>query len=284
MLPSLHIGKLLAAWMAVALTYDALVTVIVRTVDLPVWTYSKEIAAVMGLSLGVLLVFRINTANDRWWEARKLWGQLINDVRNLALKSRAHVDLTPEEYHRFANLLSGFANALRLHLRGQDPTEPLPGLEIEVNKIPHLPGYVAELIHQQISAWNREGKLKDTVWILDVHARGLMDVCGACERIRNTPVPSSYLALLRGAIAINILTVPWVTATEIGWLGMPVFAIGIGFLLGIELTAESVEEPFGGDGDDLPLRTYCKTIETFVTATLESPVSPASKDAQEPGR
>jgi putative membrane protein len=267
-LPSLHIGRQLVFWMTIAIAYAASVTLIVDRMAITSWDCGREIATVLGLSLGVLLVFRINTANDRWWEARKLWGQLINDLRNLALKTRAHLELTQAERHHFSNLLAGFANSLRLHLRGQNDT--LPGLETQKDKRRHLPGFVAELIHQAMATWNREGKLmQETLWVLDVHARSLMDICGACERIRNTPTPSSYRALLRGAIAINIATAPWVVATEMGWWGLPVFAIGIGFLLGIELTAESIEEPFGGDGDDLPLRTYCQSIETFVRATLE---------------
>src|SRR5262245_8927379 len=104
--------------MAVALSYAALVTYLIDHFDMPRWQSAGQIAAVLGLSLGVLLVFRINTANDRWWEARKLWGQLINDLRNLALKVRAHVELDAAERHHFANLLTGFANSLRLHLRG----------------------------------------------------------------------------------------------------------------------------------------------------------------------
>jgi putative membrane protein len=258
--------------MAVALAYAAAVTLIVEHTRMPQFESGQQIAAVLGLSLGVLLVFRINTANDRWWEARKLWGQLINDLRNFALKVHAHVELTAAERHHFANLLAGFANALRLHLRGQDDNAPLPGLEMQATgKLRHLPGYVASLIHDSLADWNRRDKLRESLWVLDVHARALMDICGACERIRNTPTPSSYRALLRAAIAINIICAPWVTATEMGWWGLPVVAVGMGFLLGIELTAESIEEPFGGEGDDLPLRTYCKTIEIFVHAALEGP-------------
>ena len=279
MLPPLHVAKPLVKWILLALAYACVVEIIVRWLDLKSWDSGKQIATVLGLALGVLLVFRINTANDRWWEARKLWGQLINELRNLSLKTHAHVALSPAERHHFANLLAGFANALRLHLRGQDDTEPLPGLELQKEKLRHLPGFVANLIHQSLADWNRQGKLRETVWVLDVHARALMDICGACERIRNTPTPASYRALLRGAIAVNIMTGPWVAATEMGWWGLPAFAVGTGFLLGIELTAESIEEPFGGDGDDLPLRTYCQTIETFVRAALEDLPIPAAPPA-----
>jgi putative membrane protein len=218
----------------------------------------------------MLVVLRNNAANDRRWEARKLWGQLINELRNLALKARAHVAVDADEDRQFARLLAGFAHALRLHLRGVVGLRFVPGFEQEATAFPHAPGYIAGLIHQTLDRWNREGKLRETVWILDVHARSLMDVCGACERIRNTPLASSYRALLRWGITLFVLSFPWSVILVLGWWSLPVLVIAFGFLLGTELTAEAVEESFGTEGDDLPLETYCLTIETFVFAVLDT--------------
>jgi putative membrane protein len=109
-----------------------------------------------------------------------------------------------------------------------------------------------------------------------------MDVCGACERIRNTPLASSYRALLRWAIALYVAAAPWMVAMLTGWWGLPLLAAGTVLLIGIELTAEAIEEPFGREGDDLPLETYCQTIETFVTAALalEELPEPAGDDGR----
>lgn len=268
MLPPLHIGRHLAGWLAAAVAYSLAVGWIVHALDLPKWTVGNEVAAVLTAVLGGLLVFRTNAANDRWWEARKLWGQLINDIRNLALKARAFAEVDDTERRQFAKLLIGFAHALRLHLRGVGGIQSIPGFKTENASIPHGPGYVAELVYQTLDRWNRQNKLAGTIWLLDHHARSLMDICGACERIRNTPLASSYRALLRGGLALYVLTAPWAVAVEMGWWGVLVLAVGIGFLIGIELTAEMIEEPFGHEGDELPLEDYCRAIETFVNAAL----------------
>ena len=91
LLPSLHVGRTLAVWLAVLLAYTAADVALAKVLGLPPWSPGEEFAASLGVVLGVLVVFRINTAYNRWWEARQLWGQLVNDSRNLALKVRAHV-------------------------------------------------------------------------------------------------------------------------------------------------------------------------------------------------
>jgi putative membrane protein len=268
LLPTLHIGRTLARWVLVALVYALVVDCVVEFLGVSAWRAASEVEAVLGIAFGMLLVFRNNAANDRWWEARKLWGQLINELRNLALKARAHAAVAVDEHRQFGRLLAGFAHALRLHLRGVADLRAVPGFEQDPATFPHAPGYVAGLIHQTLDRWNRQGHLRETIWLLDVHARALMDVCGACERIRNTPLASSYRALLRCGVALFVLTAPWTLATEISWWSLPVLVITFGFLLGMELTAEAIEEPFGTHGDDLPLETFCQTIETFVCAEL----------------
>jgi predicted membrane chloride channel (bestrophin family) len=95
-----------------------------------------------------------------------------------------------------------------------------------------------------------------------------MEICGVCERIRNTPLAASYRSLLRCGLSLYILLAPWSVSLEIGWWSIPVLAIGIGLLLGMELTAEAIEEPFGNEGDDLPLDAFCKSIEGFVETVL----------------
>jgi putative membrane protein len=264
-----RVGWRLAGRVAVAMIYAVLVVGLGEWFALTKLPFGNELAAILGMALGILIVFRNTTAFARWWEARTLWGQLNNDLRNLALKARAHAALEGEEPRRFARLLTGFAHALRLHLRGVSRVQAVPGWEHEPTAFPHSPGYVAGLIHAALDDWNRQGRLVGSLWLLDQHARALMDVCGGCERIRNTPLPGSYRAMVRWGILLDILIAPW--ALAIGWWGLAVLAAEYGFLLGIELTAEVIEEPFGLDEDDLPLEAYCQTIEAFVTATLGSP-------------
>lgn len=270
LLPPLHIGPRLASWMSVSLAYSLVVTwIVIHFSPTLGWYAGKELAALLGVGLGVLIVFRNNAAHDRWWEARKLWGQLINELRNLALKAQAHAEVDAEEHARFAKYLVDFAHSLRLHLRGWGRPKTEKGNQTVPEAFPHAPGYVAWMVHETLNQWNRQGKLKDTIWIMDHHARALMDICGACERIKNTPLASSYRALFRLGILLYVLFAPWALALDLGWWCLPALAVGFGFIIGIELTAEEVEEPFGTEKDDLPLESYCQTIEQFVTAVLK---------------
>ncbi len=108
------------------------------------------------------------------------------------------------------------------------------------------------------------------MWIIDAHARGLMDVCGACEKIRHTPIPPSYKALLRTGLLVNVLAEPWLSMPETsiwGW-GLLAYALVCFFLLGIEMIDTVVEEPFGRERDDLDLDRYCRTINDSVRASI----------------
>ena len=95
-----------------------------------------------------------------------------------------------------------------------------------------------------------------------------MDVCGACERIKTTPVPQSYRSLLRHGLVLYLLSTPWLVGDQLLWWTVPSEALPAYFLLGIELTSEDVEEPFGRDGDDLVLAAYRDNIRRSVDEVL----------------
>lgn len=269
LLPPLHIVGRLATWLLVTAIYSSVVVMIVRALALPKWVPGNEAATALTAMIGTLIVFRNNQAYDRWWEARKLWGLLTNETRNLALSVRAHVPLSAEQSADFARLLIGFPQALQMHLRGRTTVQMVPGFENDPTTLTHAPGYIAGRVHAALATWNRDGRLKDSLWILDQHARSLMDVCGGCERIRNTPVPSSYCALLRIGLVMYLLLAPWAVAMDIGWWAPLLICVGMTFLIGLDLVGDVVEEPFGCEGDDLRLEVYCDGIERFVRDTLE---------------
>ena len=271
--PQLFIARNLLKWIAVSTIYAVFVGYLVHRLNLPRLKFGDEIAAVLGFALGILLVFRTNTAYARWWEARTQWGQLVNDVRNLTLKSHAHAAVSESEFREMCRLMIAFPHALRLHLRGVDQIELVPGFADDRSGFTHPPGYIAGLVHETLNRWNRDGKLVETIWVLDVHARSLLDICGACERIRSTPLASSYRALVRWSIILYILMAPWSIFLDTGWVEMPILVIAMAFLIGGEMTAEVIEEPFGTDGDDLPLDGLCQTMESFVTEFRDSKYS-----------
>ncbi len=222
--------------------------------------------------LGLLLVFRTNTAYERWWEGRKLWGQLVNDSRNLCLKVRTYVPTSPGDKAELGELVVSFAYALKHHLRDSQASRSLPGLgDVPEGVKINAPVYIAGKIYEKVLDWKNDDLFDGFIMIqLDAHLRSFMDICGACERIKNSPLALSYRAFMRQGIALNLLALPWYIESEFNyWVSLPLILIGSYFLIGLELIAEDIEEPFGKDGDDLPLDTICGTIESTVNDILQ---------------
>lgn len=264
--PKLNVAGRLARWIAIVTSYVVIVSWLARALAVPDWTLGDELATALGFALGILIVFRANTAYDRWWEARKQWGQLVNDTRNLALKVRAYVDLDAQELAEVDRLLIAFPHALRLHLRGNDDVRAVVGFEDDQSQFPHSPGYISGLIQERLGVWTRDGRISFAARLLDVHALALLDICGACERIQATPLASSYRSLIRWSLFVYVLIAPWWISADAGWIGLPILLVAISFIFSMELTAEVIEEPFGLEGDDLPLDRICEVIESFMRA------------------
>ncbi|MBX9669594.1 MAG: bestrophin family protein [Candidatus Obscuribacterales bacterium] len=258
-------------WVAVMAVYTLLVDWIAEE-NFPAHAF-KEFGTVSssGIILGLLLVFRTNSAYERWWEGRKLWGQLVNDSRNLCLKIRSIDAIRPAERIRFGELVISFSYALKHRLRNTVPSKPLPGLgnmtELEASNIPV---HVASQIFDLLMRWRKEGQIDGLLALqLDSHAQAFMNICGSCERIKNSPIAISYRAFMRQGIALNLLSMPWYLSQQFEvWWCLPLVLISTYFLVGIELIAEDVEDPFGFDGDDLPLDNICAGIKETVGQIL----------------
>ncbi len=219
----------------------------------------------LGLVLGLLLVFRTNTANDRWWEGRKLWGQLVNDSRNLAIKIQTCVQAPTEEKRRLAAHLVDFSVSLKGHLRTGVRLNSLPSFADDSADPEHVPAYVAQSIYDQIEHWRRADQVGGfELLFLDQHASALMNICGGCERIRKTPIPTSYRTFIRQSIALYLSTLPWGIVDLLHWWTIPVSLCVGYFMIGIEVIAEDVEEPFGYGADDLRLDEICAAIDRSV--------------------
>lgn len=246
------IGSLLYA----AVVYWVETLVVGRAVE-----WADEFAAINGVVISVLIGFRTKTAYDRWWEARNLWGQLTNHSRNLCLKAAALADPEPADRAALARLVAGFPVALMWHLRGPFTLRDIPGFSKDEADPPHVPAALAGRVMAMIAGWRRDGRIDGHAQqLLDPHAAAYMDIAGACEKIRYTPLPDSYLSLLRHGLVLGLLLLPWNLAFNLDLWVVPVFGLVVYFLVGVELIAEAVEQPFGFDGDDLPLEKYCETV------------------------
>jgi len=224
----------------------------------------------LGFVISLLLVFRTNTAYDRWWEGRKLWGSLVNNSRNLAIKIAVMIDKDDKETRSFfRNSISAYAFALQKHLRSQKPmNETNDGLDHvwkHISDEKHIPNQVALLMTQKIGTLRIEGKLTDEQWlILNSELTSFTDICGACERIKNTPIPFSYSIFLKKFIFFYVMTLPFGYVFSLGYYVIPVVAFIFYVLASLELVAEEIEEPFGGDANDLPTEQIAMNIQKHV--------------------
>ena len=228
-------------------------------------TPGSTLHSLLALVLGGLLVFRTNTAYDRWWEGRKLWGQLVNDCRNFAIKVQACVQTAAAEKQLLLRKLVSFCFALKEHLREGSPLRSHDGYSESTETPSHVPAYIARDIYSQLEKWRAAEKLGNIeLLFLDTHAASLMNICGACERIRKTPIAPSWRTAIRQIIGIYLLTLPWALVEGMGhWAVVITFFVAY-FMIVLEAIAESIEEPFGTDEDDLKLDELCAGIRASV--------------------
>ena len=267
--PPLKVKSKLWTSMVVLAVYGLLVWYAIWFEHLAPIEWGAESSVVNGLALGFLIGFRNQHAYDRWWEARKLWGQLINENRNLCLKVRSLLGIEGADRDEIGRLVIAFAEALKEYLRRREGSDEATVAVKNNDDWNHQPSRVAGVIVDMVIRWQQEGRIDGwgLLW-LDGQVKCLMEICGACERIRNTPLSSSYRALLRHGIAIYLVIAPFYLIDDTGIYGFPMFVLAAYFLLGIELVADEVEEPFGAGGDNLPLERYCATIATSVREIL----------------
>jgi ion channel-forming bestrophin family protein len=228
-----------------------------------------EASAVGAFALTFLIGFRNSAAYDRWWEGRKTWGILSNNLRNFCVKFITWFQTSPEDRQECHRLLAGFAFALRDHLRESADLAKVPGFASEADRPRHVPAYLAKRIQQLLLSIGPERRRDPlALVIMDSHIRSLLEVCGACERIRYTPLSTSYRALLRHGMFYYLALATVLTVYDLGLVALPAVMLPAYFLIGIELAAESVEEPFGKLGDDLPLDSLCISISRSTAEIL----------------
>lgn len=219
----------------------------------------------IGFAFSLLLVFRINSAYDKWWEGRKLWGALVNNARNFALKVKAFVpDSEMEIKNELYDWMAAFPKSLKFHLRDQIEIEqlPLPAKLKEklVNK-KHIPNAIAGHIYVRLKELKNNGHLsEEELLMMDKEVKSLTDILGACERIKNTPIPYSYNMFLKKLIFIFILLTPFAFVEALHYWSVAVTVLIFYIFVGLEYISEEIEEPFGTDNNDLPLEEMAGKI------------------------
>ena len=224
--------------------------------------------------ISMLLVFRTNTAYDRWWEGRKLWGSLVNNSRNLAIKLNGMLGHEAESHRSFfKKIIPMYASVLAHHLHAESTRLALDEQEhpelagLDANR--HMPNQVASLMFQRVNRLYEEGKIKgDQLIVLNGELQSFTDIMGACERIKNTPIPFSYSVFIKKFIFFYVMTLPFSFVISLGYLAIPVVAFIFYVLASLELIAEEIEDPFGGDENDLPMTKIASNIKKHVGEIL----------------
>ncbi|MCD6067032.1 MAG: hypothetical protein K0S33_1858 [Bacteroidetes bacterium] len=229
---------------------------------------------VIGFVLSMLLVFRINTAYDRWWEGRKQWGALLNTSRNLSLKLASFVsDEYKKEKKELGILIGNYGTALKEHLRDRYKPEEIEffeGFEKQgLDDALHKPNHIAGEIFKRIDVLLAKGALRpEYLIVLDQELQSFTDITGACERIKNTPIPYSYSLYLKRIIFLYVITMPFAFAIDFKYLAVLVVALIFYVFASIELLSEEIEDPFGDDANDLPTDEIAGKIRTSVQSIL----------------
>ncbi len=225
--------------------------------------------SMLGFVISLLLVFRTNTAYDRWWEGRKLWGSLVNNSRNLSIK--LSVMLKEDHDHAyFKKIIPGYASILAKHLTNVETSKQLyEGTDLDIDHHKHRPNQVAKMIFQKVDDLYVQKKITgDQLIILNNEVRAFTDICGACERIKNTPIPYSYSAFIKKFIFFYVMTLPFGYVFSLGHYAVPVVIFIFYVLASLELIAEEIEDPFGMDANDLPIEKIASNIKKHVEEIL----------------
>jgi putative membrane protein len=220
--------------------------------------------------LGLLLVFRTNTAYDRFWEGRKNWGNLVNTVRNLARQIWVAVKETEpgdrEKKIATIRLLVAFSVATKLHLRGEPVNQELEHLlsserYFKLKSMNNPPLKVAFWIGDYLQE-QYELKCISNYQLTALHRLldSMVDSLGSCERILKTPMPLAYSIHLKQLLLIYCLSLPFQMVNDFLWFTGPIVALISFTLFGIEEIGSEIENPFGYDANDLPLDSICATM------------------------
>jgi putative membrane protein len=245
----------------------------VAYLEMEYWQLSKDsfvknitiMHGMLGFVISLLLVFRTNTAYDRWWEGRKHWGSLVNNSRNLALKLAV---ILKDEHDKnfFRKVIPSYASILQKHLNNEETAKMLfEDLDLDINHQNHRPNQIAKMMFQKIHDLHMSGKISgDQLIIINAEIQSFTDICGACERIKNTPIPYSYSSFIKKFIFFYIMTLPFGYVFSLGYYVIPVVVFTFYVLASLELIAEEIEDPFGNDANDLPTVKLASNIKKHI--------------------
>lgn len=243
---------------------------------------SREYFSFLGILLSLLLVFRTNTAYDRYYEGRRVWGQLVSQCRGLAIELNAVLPRDASASRRyFAALISNFPFALKGSLRNEmkfEQMESTPDIVERLRNSDNVATSILCALQESIEQLRQVEIIRDThLLTFKPHFLELMSISGICERIKATPIPFSYTFFIKAYILTFIGVMPFVLLATSGYSMIPTAMFGAYALLGLEMIGEEIENPFGLDSNDLPLTQLSNKIRVSVHDVLRVELSDQKK-------
>lgn len=253
--------------------------------DLPQQIFSSVISNVAyNLVLGLLMVFRTNTAYSRYWEARQIWGNIIINSLNLGRKIRLSIiekeTVDSEQKSAAIKMLIAFAIATKLKLRRLPVNQelevlltPTQYLEIKETNTPTLK--IALWIGNYLKQQENQNHLTTLELIsMNTALDNMVEGFIGCERILTTPVPLAYTIYLKRVVLIYCLILPFQLVSNLNWWTAPIVAIISFILLGVEEIANQIENPFGLEPNDLPVDEICSKLATNLQDIINTNLKP----------
>lgn len=282
--PPLHWLRALTAWRGSVLPGLIPRLLLIFAISLlALWSHdhrdsllSPEPFGLVGISLAVFLGFRNKAAYDRYWEGRKLWGQLLIVSRSLMRQALTlpQPACTSLDAQAFGALLVAFAHALRHQLRRTDPHDDLQrllpaGLAMRIEAAPQRPAVLLLQLSGWVQARAEEGTLDGyRTLAFEENFNRLSAALGGCERIDNTPMPFAYSVMIHRTVHFFCALLPFSLVDSLGSF-TPLFSVFVAYtFMAIESLAAELEEPFGFDPNDLALGALCIGIENAMHALL----------------
>jgi putative membrane protein len=259
-----------AGWAVLVTAVDALCV----DINLHIEVAPYEVA---GAALGLLLVLRTNAGYDRWWEARRLWGAITNDARNLVIAALAYGPDDPRWRDRLARLAAAFPHVVRHSLRGErvmPQVEALLGPEEtrEIAACEHMPGTVSLRIAELLREGCDRMGMDRLAFLQAERARSQwIDNLGGCERILKSPLPIAYAIIIRRFVVLFLATLPFALLPRIDWL-TPLVTLLVAYpILALDDIGAELQNPFDvRNVGHLPIDAICATIEQNVRELVET--------------
>lgn len=244
------------------------------------YNFPIAIVTVLGTVIGLVLAFRTNSSYSRWWEARIIWGSIVNDSRTWTRQLLEFSDIENDQdelsatIRRMSLRQAAWCYALSRNLRGQDPTKDLSGLagdgEMEsFRSSQNIPNEILLRQARELRALSSGGHIELYQFVeLERTLTRLTNSMGGCERIKNTPFPQTYSRMVHGLIYLFALFLPFglFSVPSVG-LVLTALSLSFGFLL-IEKVAIYLQDPFSNRPSDTPMLALSRTIEINIKQML----------------